>query len=137
MRTPLRAVLALCGAASALVLAACGGPASGGGTGDGASSGIHNLSDVQGGTLRFANSGDWDSLDPADTYLTYSWNFIRNYGRALVMFKSAPGQQGATLVPDLAESLGRSSDGAKTWTYTLRPGVKFEDGTPVTSKDVK
>jgi peptide/nickel transport system substrate-binding protein len=53
------------------------------------------------------------------------------------MFKSAPGQQGATLVPDLAESLGRSSDGAKTWTYTLRPGVKFEDGTPVTSKDVK
>ncbi|MDQ4032739.1 MAG: ABC transporter substrate-binding protein, partial [Actinomycetota bacterium] len=57
--------------------------------------------------------------------------------RALVMFKPAPGQQGATLVPDLAESLGRSSDGAKTWTYTLRQGVKFEDGTSVTSKDIK
>ena len=53
------------------------------------------------------------------------------------MFKSAPGKEGATLVPDLAESLGKPSDDSKTWTYTLRQGVKFEDGTPVTSKDVK
>ena len=53
------------------------------------------------------------------------------------MFKSAPGKDGATLVPDLAESLGTPSDNAKTWTYKLRKGVKFEDGTPVTSKDVK
>ncbi|MGH3775874.1 MAG: ABC transporter substrate-binding protein [Pseudonocardiaceae bacterium] len=139
MRTSRRAGLAALGAATALVLAACGGPTSGGGASasGGASGGIHNPSDATGGTLRFSNSGDWDSLDPADTYYSYSWNFIRNYGRALLMFNSAPGQQGATLVPDLAESLGRASDDAKTWTYTLRQGVKFEDGTPVTSKDVK
>ncbi|MGH3882335.1 MAG: ABC transporter substrate-binding protein, partial [Pseudonocardiaceae bacterium] len=138
MRTSRRAGLAALGAATALVLAACGGPTSGGGTaGGGAAGGIHNPSDATGGTLRFANSGDWDSLDPADTYYAYSFNFVRNYGRALLMFKPAPGQQGATLVPDLAESLGRSSDDAKTWTYTLRQGVKFEDGTPVTSKNVK
>ncbi|MDT7616020.1 MAG: peptide/nickel transport system substrate-binding protein, partial [Pseudonocardiales bacterium] len=42
-----------------------------------------------------------------------------------------------TLVPDLAQTLGVPSDNAKTWTYKLRPGVKFEDGTPVTSRDVK
>jgi peptide/nickel transport system substrate-binding protein len=135
MRTTRRVVV---GAIAALMLAGCGGPSTDGGTaGGGTAGGIHNPSDAKGGTLRFANSGDWDSLDPADTYYAYSWNFIRNYGRALVMFKSAPGQQGATLVPDLAESLGRSSDDSKTWTYTLRQGVKFEDGTPVTSKDVK
>lgn len=138
MRTFRWAVLAAVGMAVAVVLAACGGPPSGVGTAEGrVSSGVYNPSDVKGGTLRYANSSDWDSLDPANTYYIYSWNFIRNYGRALVMFKSAPGAQGATLVPDLAESLGRSSDGAKTWTYTLRPGVKFEDGTPVTSTDVK
>ncbi|RTL69780.1 MAG: ABC transporter substrate-binding protein [Pseudonocardiaceae bacterium] len=142
MRHRRRFAAAAVGAVAALVLAACGGGTSGGtsgsgtggGTGDG---GIHNPSDAKGGTLRYANSGDWDSLDPADTYYAYSWNFVRLYGRALVMFKSAPGADGATLVPDLAESLGKSSDGGKTWTYTLRKGVKFEDGTPVTSKDVK
>jgi peptide/nickel transport system substrate-binding protein len=122
-------------ALATLVLVACGGPGAGGTSST--SGGIHNPSVARGGTLRYANSGDWDSLDPADTYYAYSWNFARLYGRALVMFKPAPGAQGATLVPDLAESLGRASDGARTWTYTLRPGVKFEDGTPVTSRDVK
>ena len=98
---------------------------------------VFNPSDTKGGTLRFANSGDWDSLDPADTYYAYSWNFIRNYGRSLVVFKAAPGAEGAKLVPDLAETLGVPSDDAKTWTYKLRAGVKYEDGTPITSKDVK
>jgi peptide/nickel transport system substrate-binding protein len=127
-------------AVAALGLAACGGGSSGGSSSSGGGSdvgGVHNASDVTGGTIRYANSGDWDSLDPADTYYSYSWNFARLYTRSLVMFKSAPGGDGATLVPDLAESLGKPSDDAKTWTYTLRQGVKFEDGTPVTSKDVK
>src|SRR3954470_22014418 len=134
MRTNCRA--AALAALTVLVLVGCGGPGAGGAN-SGTSGGIHNPSDTRGGTLRYANSGDWDSLDPADTYYAWSWNFIRLYGRSLVMFKAAPGKDGATLVPDLAESLGKSSDNAKTWTYTLRKGVKFEDGTPVTSKDVK
>jgi peptide/nickel transport system substrate-binding protein len=134
----------------AVTLAACGGGGSGGaGASSGSSSGgaspsfnagvgkVFNPSGAKGGTLRFANSGDWDSLDPADTYYAYSWNFVRLYGRSLTMFASAPGKDGAKLVPDLAESLGAPSDGGKTWTYKLRKGVKFEDGTPVTSKDVK
>src|SRR5207249_8547653 len=41
------------------------------------------------------------------------------------------------LIPDLAESLGQASADAKTWTYKLKAGVKYEDGTAVTSKDVK
>ena len=54
-----------------------------------------------------------------------------------MMFKSAPGKEGNQLVPDLAEAPGQASDGAKTWTYKLRKGVKFDDGTEVTSADVK
>src|SRR4051794_26882716 len=107
-RTRLRTA---CVAATATMLVACGGepaPAGGGSSSAPASApaGINNPSDARGGTLRFANSGDWDSLDPANTYYTYAWNFARLYGRSLVTFKSAPGADGADLVPDLAESLG-------------------------------
>src|SRR6185295_17726975 len=129
------------GAALLLVLTSCGG---GGGSEttntaefNAAVGKVFQPSDAKGGTLSFANSGDWDSLDPADTYYGYSWNFIRLYGRALTMFTPAPGDKGVELVPDLAESLGTPSDDAKTWTYKIRSGVKFEDGTPVTTKDVK
>ncbi|MCW2721002.1 ABC transporter substrate-binding protein [Pseudonocardia sp.] len=137
MRSRRRVAVVALGAVAALVLAACGGGSSSSSGSSSDVNGVHNPSDVTGGTLRYANSGDWDSLDPADTYYAYSWNFARLYGRSLVMFKSAPGAQGTTLVPDLAQTLGVPSDNAKTWTYKLRPGVKFEDGTPVTSRDVK
>lgn len=130
----------------ALVLAACGGSSSDDSDSDSTGSaakfnaavdGVANPSDKTGGIIKMANSDVWDSLDPANTYYGYSWNFVRLYGRPLVMFKPAAGDEGAQLVPDLAEELGKPSDGAKTWTYTLREGVKYEDGTAVTSKDVK
>jgi peptide/nickel transport system substrate-binding protein len=135
------------GLSAALALAACGGGGGGGGGGgssqggqaafNAATTGVVNASDKKGGTLKMANSGDWDTLDPGETYYAYSWNFARLYGRSLMMFKSAVGKDGNQLVPDLAEAPGKASDGAKTWTYKLRKGVKFDDGTEVTSADVK
>jgi peptide/nickel transport system substrate-binding protein len=135
----------------ALSLAACGGGGNGSGANNGSGGGagaakadynaavgkVFNPSDQKGGTLRMAVTENWDSVDPGDTYYALSWNFVRNYGRSLVVFKSAPGKAGAELAPDLAESLGVPSDNAKTWTYKIRKGIKFDDGTPVTSKDVK
>jgi peptide/nickel transport system substrate-binding protein len=134
-------------AALAIALTACGGGGSdtGGGTKaagataafNAAMGKVYNPSDKKGGTIKFANAGDWDSLDTGETYYAYSWNFVRLYSRALLMFKAAPGSASEELVPDLAEGLGTPSDGGKTWTYKIRQGVKFEDGTTVTSKDVK
>src|SRR5690606_11394959 len=94
-------------------------------------------SDETGGTLRLARTDDFDSLDPGNTYYAYTWNFLRFIGRTLVTFDTAPGKAGQRLVPDLAESLGESSDGGRTWTYRLREGLRFEDGSPVTAADVK
>jgi peptide/nickel transport system substrate-binding protein len=135
------------GLAFAMSLSACGsggGDDGDGGGGDNATpkynAGVNNVfnpSDKKGGTLKFANDSDFDSLDPGDTYYGYSWNFVRNYARSLVTFKSAPGAKSNELVPDLAESLGKPSTDAKTWTYKLREGIKYEDGTPVKSEDVK
>ena len=134
-------------AAVALSLVACGGNNnnSGGGGGNNSSTakfnaavdGTYAPSDKKGGTLRMAMTQDWDSQDAGDTYYGLSWNLVRNYVRPLMTFKAAPGAEGAKPVPDLAEAPGVSSDSAKTWTYKIRKGIKFEDGTPVTSKDVK
>lgn len=98
---------------------------------------VFNPSDKKGGVIKMANAGDWDTYDPGETYYAYTWNFARLYARSLVMFKPGPGDESKQLVPDLATSLAVASDGAKTFTYHLRPGLKFEDGTPITSKDVK
>jgi peptide/nickel transport system substrate-binding protein len=136
-------------AAVALSLVACGGSDSGGSGGSGggntstqaefdaAVKGTYSPSDKKGGTLRMAITEKWDSTDPGDTYYGLSWNLVRNYVRPLMVFKSAPGKEGAEVVPDLAEAAGVPSNDAKTWTYKIRKGVKFEDGTEVKAKDVK
>ena len=133
-------------AVAALGLSACGGSSGSNGNGGSGGSGtaaanaavgkIYNPSDKKGGVIRIANSGDWDTLDPGETYYGYSWNFARLYGRSLLTFKAAPGKASNELVPDLAEDLGKPTDNGKTWTYKIKKGVKFEDGTEVTSKDV-
>ncbi|MFI6601087.1 ABC transporter substrate-binding protein [Nonomuraea sp. NPDC050536] len=134
-------------AALALVVSACGGGGGNKNTGGGGkeptsqfNAGVEqvvNPSDKTGGTLHMGMPGDFDSVDPGDMYYGYAWNFARLYTRALTMFKAVPGKEGLQLVGDLAEDVGKPSDGGKTWTYKLRQGIKFEDGTPVTSKDVK
>ncbi len=144
-----RAIGALA-AVAALTLSACGGGESGDGEDSGSDSGaaatpefnaalddVFNPSDKTGGIIKAAHSSDWDTLDPGETYYGFSWNFARLYGRSLLMFKAAPGDESNELVPDLAEDLGEASDGGKTWTYKIRQGVKYEDGTEVTAKDVK
>ena len=98
---------------------------------------VFNPSEKKGGIIKLADEAAPDTLDPGETYYGYSWDFVRIYGRALTMFKPAPGKASAELVPDLAETLGVASDGGKTWTYKIRKGVKFEDGTVVKAADVK
>jgi peptide/nickel transport system substrate-binding protein len=132
----------------AVALAACGGSSSKGGTSDkgtggsgaafnAASAGVVNASDSTGGTLKLVHPDDWDSPDPGNTYYAFSWNFARLYARTLMTYKDAPGKDGLQLVPDLAAAPGQQSDGGKTWTYKLRPGLKYDDGSPVSSKDIK
>jgi peptide/nickel transport system substrate-binding protein len=104
---------------------------------DAALTGIVNATDKKGGTVTMEDSDVPDSLDPGNTYYGWVQNVSRLYGRTLLTFKPAAGKDGLTIVPDLATGLGKPSADAKTWTYTLRTGVKFDDGTPVTSKDVK
>jgi peptide/nickel transport system substrate-binding protein len=135
---------AAAGLAAALGIAACSSGGGGGGGPQPQSAGygaavnkVVNPSSHKGGTLVFDDSSVPDSTDPGNTYYAHMWNIIRLWGRSLVTYKSVPGAGGNQVVPDLAASLGQVSSDGLTWTYHLKPGIKFEDGTPVTSKDVK
>ncbi|MEV0221548.1 ABC transporter substrate-binding protein [Streptomyces sp. NPDC050704] len=91
----------------------------------------------KGGELKFAGAQDADSWDTTRGYYGMAWNFMRYYSRQLVTNKAEPGAKGAEITPDLASKTAEISDDGKTYTYTLRDGVTWEDGKPITSKDVK
>ncbi|SOB81345.1 ABC transporter substrate-binding protein [Streptomyces sp. 1331.2] len=125
-----RVGLALGAALGLLSVAGCTGSDSG-------VAGGPSAAPVKGGTLHVLSTLDLEHLDPARNYVTSSQDVSRLIYRTLTTFAAAPGQAGGKIVPDLATDTGRPSDGARTWTFTLKPGVKFEDGRPITSADVK
>jgi ABC-type transport system substrate-binding protein/serine/threonine protein kinase len=98
---------------------------------------VVNPSDHSGGTLTLAAAGLPDSFDPGNTYESWVWDLSQLYATPLVTYRACPGSCGLQLVPGLATGLGQVSADGLTWTYHLKRGVKFEDGTPVTAQDVK
>ncbi|WP_194918020.1 ABC transporter substrate-binding protein [Catenulispora rubra] len=128
-------------AALALVLSACGSGGGASGTSamgpgfDLASKQVLNPSTKTGGTINLISSQSFDSLDPGITYSAQTWNLFRLFARPMMAYEHTPG--GNQIVGDLATGPGQQSNGGKTWTYTLRSGATFEDGTPITSGDVR
>lgn len=98
---------------------------------------VTNPSTKTGGTLNFMATSDVDSFDGTRSYYANSWDLERLFDRGLMAYDSKPGAAGAKVVPDLATAAGQVSSDGKTVTYTLRDGIKFQDGTPITSKDIK
>lgn len=93
---------------------------------------------VKGGTLTVLSNQDFAHLDPARNWVMPTMDFgTRLLYRTLVTFKAGPGKTGSELTPDLATDLGRSSNGGRTWTFTLKPGLKYEDGSPIKAQDIK
>lgn len=86
----------------------------------------------RGGTLRFAYDADLTTIDPALANDTVAGVPTRLVHEGLVNY--APGS--TTVVPALAERWEVSPDG-RTYTFHLRPGIAFSDGTPITSDDFR
>jgi YVTN family beta-propeller protein len=92
----------------------------------------------RGGTLRVVAPDPPDSLDPALAVgFSGSWNILGVTNDGLVAFKRTPGRQSAELIPDLAVSIPRPSDGGTTYTFQLRPGIEFSNGDVVRPEDVR
>lgn len=89
----------------------------------------------RGGTLYILFDTTTAHLDPARSQ-NLAITTLGYLHRKLTAWQTAPGKP-ATVVPDLATDTGRASDGGRTWTFTLKDGLKFADGTPITSDTIK
>lgn len=122
-----RSLLAGAGlSALALTLAACGADSSG-------SSGSAEAS--AGGRLGILTSSTDINWDPAKSQ-SMPVTSLALVHRRLTTWALSEGSE-VTVVPDLATDTGTVSEDGLSWTYTLKDGVLFEDGTAITSAHVK
>ena len=76
-------------------------------------------------------------LDPQRNYTGSDLAFAGStMQRTLVSYAFAPGSDGSQLVADLATDIGTPTEGGKVWTFTLRDGATYEDGSAVTCADI-
>jgi len=92
-------------------------------------------SSSSGGTLTILTPATQIDLDPAKSQ-NLATTTLGLVERRLTTWDIRPGKP-ATVVPDLATTTGKASDDGKTWTYTLKSGLKFSNGSPITSADIK
>lgn len=92
---------------------------------------------TKGGTVQDLDQAGFDYLDPAQQYVSDQLSVSPLYARTLTGYKIDPKTGKTILVGDMATDTGKMSDGGKTWTFTLKDGLKFQDGSTITSKDVK
>jgi ABC-type transport system substrate-binding protein/streptogramin lyase len=94
----------------------------------------------RGGTLHVDAIGEAKFLrveyDPGTSY-SPGWEVLNLTNDGLVAFRRAGGAAGTTLVPNLAETLPAPSDNGRTYTFTVRRGVRYSGGRPVRASDVK
>ncbi len=129
--------------AASLALSGCGGNGNKEGSGSGstgapasgataspAPSAAASGGKIEGGTVRVAMATEPDNLDPYLSAATDTGSMMDNVFDGLF-----EGGENSELVPAIAESHTVSEDGL-TYTFALRQGVKFHDGSDLTSEDV-
>ncbi|HVO55893.1 MAG TPA: ABC transporter substrate-binding protein [Solirubrobacterales bacterium] len=114
-------IVAVVCAAASLALAACGGSSEEGGE--------------AGGTLDVAYNAFPDYLDPGLSYSLEGWTAMYDTYIPLLTYAHAEGEAGTRIIPGLAKALPKISDGGKTYTLFLRPGLEYSNGKPVRASD--
>jgi peptide/nickel transport system substrate-binding protein len=82
----------------------------------------------------------WDApdyFDPGLSYTVTGWQIMQHVYLGLVGYKWTAGPAGATIVPALAQSLPQVSADGKDYKFTLRPNLKYSDGSPVKASDFR
>jgi ABC-type transport system substrate-binding protein/DNA-binding SARP family transcriptional activator len=102
---------------------------------------LPSLASHRGGTLTViaqATPGQADTdTDPAIAYDPLTWQMLSMTNDGLVGYRRVDGVAGGQLVPDLATSLPRPTDGGRTYTFRLRPGLRYSTGALVRPDDIR
>ena len=122
------AVLALA-AVAALGLVSCGGGS------DSSSSSGSGGGGKQGGVLDVTYASFPDYMDPQLSYTQEGWSAMGEVYIPLLTYTHAEGTEGAEVIPGLAKEMPKISNGGKTYTLFLRPGLKYSNGKPVKASD--
>jgi peptide/nickel transport system substrate-binding protein len=100
---------------------------------------LPSLASHRGGTLTLiAQLSPHDqATDPAAAWMPPIWQMLSVTNDGLVGYRRIGGPVGDTLVPDLATTLPAPVDGGRTYTFHLRPGIRYSNGTPVRPEDFR
>ncbi|MGA8847240.1 MAG: ABC transporter substrate-binding protein [Nocardioides sp.] len=151
LKQPIIAIAAV----SAFTLAACGGSGTtdnnSGDTGDGVASKGGETGQTldatregpvtiegakEGGTVKVLSYAGLNTMDPTEAYYQNTSSILTSLvTRAWTQYAYDEEANTMVLVPDLATDLGRPNEDFTEWTFTLKEGITFEDGTPVEPED--
>jgi len=132
MRNPKKFLLPIVAALSLVALAAC----TSSGTTGGAGAPSANPAAHEGGTLHLVAASAGGTLDPQVNYTLQYWQLYQGAYDGLITYARTGGAKSEVIVPDLATALPTVSADGKTYTFTLRKGIKFSTGKTVTTTDV-
>src|SRR3984885_12253700 len=130
----------------AVVLAACGGGSSSSSSGSssttseepaGGGAAPAEGEGNEGGTLKGAYTSFPDYMDPQISYTAEGWTAMRPVYVPLLTYKAASEEEGAEIIPGLAEELPKVTNGGKTYTMHLRKGLKYSNGEEIKAGDFK
>ncbi len=107
-------------ALSSIGLAACGSSGSSG---------------KEGGILKITYASFPDYMDPQLSYTAEGWTAMGEVYIPLLTYKGAEGKEGSEVIPGLAKEMPKISNGGRTYTMFLRPGLKYSTGQPVKASD--
>jgi len=89
-----------------------------------------------GGTLHInISASDVDYIDPQLSYYVPSWALLYTTCRQLLNYPDKSGKAGTRLYADGATSFPKVSRGGRVYTFTVRNGMKFSNGKPITAKN--
>ncbi len=99
--------------------------------------GVGYASRHRGGTLRLLSSAWFGTIDPALSYPEVPPVFTEATYDTLVTFQRTDGSGGLQIVPDLAQALPTPRADGTEYTFVVRPGLRYSNGTPVRPQDFR